>query len=340
MIRKMKAKSFFVSVLALTLILILSACGSSDKTDGVADKSSDSELPEGYPDKGIDALVGYAPGGGQDVIMRTTGQVLNEAGIMEQPFVVTNKPGAGGRIAAEEVKKQKDDPYKLIVIPEYGSGWDPRVPDLKFSDFKPIASLSTSELFIYVHENSPYKTIDELIEALKTEKDLTISTLGPVDGGEAFKWDLIRQEAGIDKLNFVPMAGASESLTAVLGSQADVSLGVLPVIQDYIKTGEVRVLAVASDERSEDLPDVPTLKESGVDLTFNRYTGIWTGGDVPDAVVNYWAESFKEMTETDTWKEFLKKRGLKPFYKGPEEYKELIEVEGTKFKEYVENLEG
>jgi putative tricarboxylic transport membrane protein len=336
MMKKMKANSLFVILLVSALMLVLAACNSSD-----AASSSDGEkegLPQNYPTKSIDALVGYAPGGGQDLIMRTTGQILNEEGIMEQPFVVTNKAGAGGRIASEEVAKQKDNPYKLIVIPEYGPGWDPRLA-LKFSDFKPVASLATSELFIYVHKDSPYQSIEELLSSLQTEKDVTIGTLGPVDGGEAFKWDLIRQASGIEKLNFVPMAGASESLTAVLGGQIDTTFGVLPVIKDYIKTGEVRVLAVLSEERSKDLPDVPTLKESGVDVTFNRYTGIWTGGDVPDEVVDYWAENLKKMTETDTWKEFLTNRGLSPYYLDTEEYSKLIKTEGGKFTEYVEGLE-
>lgn len=340
MVRKMKAGSFFVVLLVTSIMLVLAACNSSDATSS-SEKSTDGNegLPKGYPQKSIDALVGYAPGGGQDLIMRTTGQILNDEGIMSQPFVVTNKAGAGGRIASEEVAKQKDDPYKLIVIPEYGPGWDPRL-DLKFSDYKPIAALSTSELFIYVHKDSPYQTIEELLSSLKTEKDVTIGTLGPVDGGEAFKWDLIRQGAEIEKLNFVPMAGASEGLTAVLSGQVDTTFGVLPVIKDYIKTGEVRVLAVLSEERSKDLPDVPTLKESGVDVTFNRYTGIWTGGEVPDAVVQYWAENFKKMTETEKWQEFLGKRGLSPYYLDPVEYSNLIETEGVKFKEYVEGLEN
>lgn len=337
----MKAKSFYVSVLALALILILGACGSSDNTNTASNEGNNenNELPENYPNKPIDALVGYAPGGGQDLAMRTTGQILNDEGIMEQSFVVENKPGAGGRIALQEIAKAKDDPYKLIVVPEYGAGWDPRV-DLPFSDFKPIASLSTTEIFVIVQEDSPYETVEDLVNALKTEQGLTISTLGPVDGGEAFKWDLIRQEAGIEKLNYVPMEGATESFTAVLSGKVDTTFAVLPVIKDYIETGEVRVLAVLSEERSEALPDVPTLKEAGIDVTFERYTGIWTGGEVSDAVVNYWAENLKEMTETDAWKEFLQSRGLTPFYKGPEEYTKLIETDGTKFKEYVESLDN
>ncbi|MEW9052484.1 MAG: tripartite tricarboxylate transporter substrate binding protein [Neobacillus sp.] len=336
--KKMKAESFVIMVVTV-LMLVLAGCNSSDTaSSSEKSKGGDEGLPKDYPNKSIDALVGYAPGGGQDLIMRTAGQILNDEGIMKQPFVVTNKAGAGGKIASEEVAKQKDNPYKLIVIPEYGPGWDPRI-NLKFSDYKPIAAIATSELFIYVHKDSPYQTMNELLSSLKTEKDLTIGTLGPVDGGEAFKWDLIRQGAGIEKLNYVPMAGASESLTAVLGGQIDTTFGVLPVIKDYIKTGEVRVLAVLSEERSKDLPNVPTLKESGVDVAFNRYTGIWTGGEVPDAVVTYWADSLKKMTETEAWKDFLGKRGLSPYYLDSDEYSKVIEVEGTKFKDYVEGLD-
>lgn len=337
----MKKTSFYLSIISVALILILGACGSSTESNTASDeeKEGKSELPEDYPNENIDAIVGFEAGGEQDIIMRTVGQVLNSEEIMDQSFVVENKPGAGSRLAFEELKKANDDPYKLIISPEYGPGWDPRKPGIEISDFKPIASLSASDLFIVVSGKSPYETIDELMEALKTEKDLTVATLGPVDGGEAHKWDLIREEAGIEKLNFVPMAGTSESLTAVLGGKVDVAFGVLSGMKDYIETDEIKALAVTSEERSEYLPEVPTLKESEIDVIYTRYTGILAGGNVPDDIIEYWEEKIKEMTETDSWKDFLEKRSLKPFYKGTDEYVEMIKSDGSNFTEYIEGLE-
>lgn len=334
MLNKLKIKSWFTHFLLMILIIVLTACHSveSDST------TTNSDLPKNYPDESIHAMVGFEAGGGQDVIMRTAGELMNEEGIMDQPFVVENKPGAGGILAAKEVAKRKDDPYQLMVIPEYGAGWDPR-SDLDVKDYKPIASVATSDIYIVVRADSPYSSVNELFEALKSNDKMTISTLGPVDGGEAFKWDQLRELIDADIFNFVPMEGAVESFTAVLSGQVDVTFGVLPVIKDYIKEGEIKALAVLSDERTEDLPDVPTLKESDIDFSYSRFTGIWTGADVSDAVIEYWEKKLKELAETDAWETFLDNRGLSPFYKNTEEYTKLVEKEGSDFREYVNNLE-
>lgn len=338
MLNKWHVKFSITSLLFIIMIIGLAACGSTEadsKTDG---NDANDELPENYPEKEIDAIVGFEAGGGQDVIMRTAGEILNEEDIMNQPFVVENKPGAGGIIGAKEVAKRKDDDHLLAVMPEYGAGWDSRT-DVGYDDFKPISAVATSDIYIVVRADSPYDSVNELFDALKEDKDMTISTLGPADGGEAFKWDQLRELIGADQLNFVPMEGAVESFTAVLSGQVDVTFGVLPVIKDYVKKEEVKVLAVLSDERTEDLPDVPTLKESDIDFAYSRFTGIWTGEDVSDAAVDYWDEQFQALTETDAWDSFLENRGLSPFYKDREEYTDLVEKEGSDFAEYVENLE-
>ena len=329
-------KKFFRFLMtALLVLFVLSACNE----DGASGKSKENEgLPKDFPSKKIDALVGFAPGGGQDLIMRTLGQIMEEEGIIDQSFIVENKTGAGGRMAGEEVKKDSANPYKLIVVPEYGLGFDPR-QEIEFSDFKPIASVSTSEVFVIVRQDSPYDTIEEFLAALKEKNDVTISTLGPVDGGEAAKWDEIRQAEGIDKLNYIPTAGAVESFTGVLSGQVDATFSVMPVIKDYVETGEIKVLAVASEERSEDLPDVPTLTEAGLDVIFHRYTGIWTGGDVSDEAIQFWAEAIEKATQTEQWEKFLANRLLKPYYNASEDYVDIVKSDGEKFTEYVESIE-
>ncbi|HLR66996.1 MAG TPA: tripartite tricarboxylate transporter substrate binding protein [Virgibacillus sp.] len=338
MFKKWNFKYAITSFLLIIMMIGLAACSSSEADSANNDANAESELPENYPDKEIKAMVGFEAGGGQDVIMRTAGEILNEENIMDEPFVVENKPGAGGILAAKEVAKQKDDSYLLQVMPEYGAGWDPR-SDLDYNDFKPVSAIATSDIYIVVRADSPYDSVNELFDALKEDDDLTISTLGPADGGEAFKWDQLRELIGADQLNFVPMEGAVDSFTAVLSGQVDVTFGVLPVIKDYVKKEEVKVLAVLSEERTEDLPDVPTLKESDIDFAYSRFTGIWTGADVSDAVVDYWDEKLQELTETEAWDTFLENRGLTPFYKDREEYTELVETEGSDFADYVENLE-
>ncbi|MFY0545907.1 Bug family tripartite tricarboxylate transporter substrate binding protein [Brevibacillus sp. H7] len=321
-----------IHFLLITALVFLAACSSNSAGN------KDNGLPSNYPDKPIDWLVGFVPGGTIDLTARQASKILNEQGIVSQPFVIKNMPGGGGALAFQELKKRKNDPYVLVGMYEFG---DPiwKGIGIEPSDIKPIIPLVASEVLVIVRKDSPYKTIEELLDALKSNPDLTISISSAIDGVETFYWDQIRQAYGIKKINYVPTGGGSESLTRLLGGQVDATLGIPSNVQDYIKTGDIRVLAVLSEKRSESFPDVPTLKEKGIDLVYKRTYGLVTGGEVPDATVDFWFKALKKVIETEEWKKMAKQRHLEiPTVQSPEEYYQYYMTSGEQYQKYVNSL--
>src|SRR5699024_9524506 len=141
----------------------------------------------------------------------------------------------------------------------------------------------------------------------KDPRSLSIAVSGAIDGTEASRWYSIYNEiqggnADAYDLNFVPQDGASTP--SVIGGHTDVALENPAVAMDHLKTGDIEVIAVLSQDRLESFPDVPTLVEEGIDIVHSRARGWWIGKDVPEEIVEYWEDKLKQATETDDWKQY------------------------------------
>lgn len=315
----------------LFIFLVMSACSS--------EAEENAELPENYPDEIVEVLVGFGAGGGTDLSARNMVEALNKEGIVDQSFKVTNMTGAEGNIAIEELRSRKGNEYTIEAIPEYGLGlWQ---EEARLEDFAPIAQVATDYQTIAVHKDSPYNTAEELLNAIKEDpKSIVISSATSLSGGVGWKWDQIINEAGMEDItpNIVPMEGENEALKSLLGKEADVTFVIPQLAMEHVENGGIKLLAVMTDERTEQFPDVPTLKEIGVNVNYYRPRGFWMNGDASEEAVKYWEGALKQMTETDTWKEYVKGSGLLNEFKGSEEYKNYIEEDGNSVKDYYESF--
>lgn len=327
-----KNSRFFILSFCL---LVLMACSSN------ASSENEEELSEDYPDKTLEVLVGFAAGGGTDLSARNMTESLNKEGIVEQSFMVENLPGAEGGIALRELHSRIGDEYTLEAIPEYGlSLW--KEDEVNLEEYTPIAQVATDYQTIAVREDAPYNNIEELLEAIQNDpKSIVISSATALSGGIGWKWDQIIKEGdlGIDP-NIVPMDGESEALTALLSGDADVTFVVPQLAKEHVENGDIKLLATLTDERTEQFSDIPTLKEAGIDVTYYRPRGFWMNGDIPDTVANYWEEALMQMSETDSWKEYVEDSGLLLEFKGQKEYTDYILEDGQSFKEYYDKFEG
>jgi putative tricarboxylic transport membrane protein len=340
---KNKGLAMFLVLFGLLFLVACSSSESSGTTEEEPKKEADSEgqLPEGYPDQTIEVLVGYGAGGGTDLSARNMIEALNSSGIVDQSFVVENITGAGGAIAMKELASSGDE-YTLEAIPEYGSGlWNNTAGDLGLSDFTPIAQVATDYQIIAVREDSPYETIEELLDAMKEDsQSVTIPIASSLDGGEPWRWYQVADGYGIEgELNLVSLEGGNAALTALLGGDGDAIFVVPQLAADHIEKGNIRGLAVMTDERTDQFPDIPTLKEKGVDVTYYRTRGFWMSGNVSEEVANYWENAFKEMMETETWEKYIENSGLLPIFKGREEYTNVIAEDGAAYKEYFKSFD-
>jgi tripartite-type tricarboxylate transporter receptor subunit TctC len=228
---------------------------------------------QAYPDRPLKIVVGFAPGGTNDILARLVAAKLQEK--LKQSVIVENKPGAGSSIGNDYVAKAKPDGYTLLVSSSGGLTTNPvlmkNLPYDPAKDFEPIALLGSFPLVVTVSAQLPVKTFADLVKFSKTTKD------GKVDNGTpttsfVLVAETISAESGL-KFNHVMYRGSGPVVAALLGGEIQVGVLDSPAVVTQVKAGKLRALAVTTGKRSAALPDVPTLAESG----YAGYdTPIWT----------------------------------------------------------------
>ncbi|MFP4209913.1 MAG: tripartite tricarboxylate transporter substrate binding protein [Alkalispirochaeta sp.] len=252
-------------VLFLTgLVFVLSFAGAGGQQEAASSGGADGELD--WPTQPINLIVPYAAGGNSDFNARAIAKYLPE--ILDQPVVVTNVPGSGGTIGAAQVKDAEPDGYTILVhqlslsIAEAAGMADYGIQDFEVGS---VFSKASPEVLV-ARSDAPFDTTEELIEYSQENPDevrLTANT------GASTMWLAIGLENAGAELNIVSSGGSGERLQLVLGGHADIVPLNYSQIKDYVDEGDLKIIASASDERSELIPDVKTLRESGVEAGYD-----------------------------------------------------------------------
>ena len=297
------------------------------------------QIPENYPDKPIEFVVQFAPGGGSDNMARMITSILAEEGIVDQTINVVNREGGSGSIGQAYVAGKEGDNYTIMTMTS-ALVTSPVVLDLEhnYEDFTPIARLAADQLLIVVPAASKFQTIEDLLEAARAEPD-AVSWGGTGLGGEdSLLLGKIEQASGAN-LNYVSFESGGEVQVALLGGHIDVASSNPNEIIGQLEAGELRPLAVAGDERLSQLPDVPTLQEKEIDVLFEQARGIVGPPGMDPAAVQYWADALKRMTETESWKtDYLERNMLLDAWLGPEEFGQWMAEETERTVELVEGM--
>lgn len=253
------------------------------------------------PDRAVEFIAMYGPGGGHDIMMRTSSQMMIEEGITEASIQVRNLPGGSGARAMEYLNQQDGSGYHLtaatstlLTTPLRGG------TELSHEDFTPIALLARDPAIVLVNSDSPYETMDDLLAAAEDE---TFNFASTSIGGQGHLIALrLAEEAGVE-FNYVPFDGDGELSAALMGNQVDIISAEYGTAFDFIQSGDFRPLAVSADEKIADLPDVPTLPELGYDVVVMLPRGVVGAPNMPEEARDYWVEAFRELAETDRWQE-------------------------------------
>jgi len=217
-----------------------------------------------YPTKPVKIIVPFTPGSATDILARLVGDQLSRA--LGQPFVVENKPGAGGIVGTQSAKDAAPDGYTLIAAGSGPFGINPGVykslPYDPVRDFEPIGNIALTPQAIVVGAQSPYKSVRELVAAAKAKPgELSFASLG--NGSTShLTMEAFQQAAGI-KLNHIPFKGSSDAQSQIIGGNVVMMSDTVPGLLTQVKGGKLRALGVAIPQRSPFMPDVPTLAEQG-----------------------------------------------------------------------------
>ena len=239
-----------------------------------------------YPSRPVHLIVGFAPGGGNDIVARLMGQWLSEQ--LGQSFVIENRPGAGTNIAAEAVVNAPPDGHTLLLAGLPNATNASMFGKLNFNfirDIAPVAGIIRVPNLLVVSPSVPVTTVPGFIAYAKASPGkVNMASAGtgtvPHLSGELFKL-----MAGVDLVH-VPFRGNGPALTALLGGQVDVLFPSLPSTIEYIKAGKLRALAVTSATRAEELPDLPTVGEFVPGYEVSAWYGVGAPKGTPAAIID------------------------------------------------------
>lgn len=294
-------KTSMRAVLAVLMAATVSACGAT------ADKAE-----EGGPVAGLRLMVPNTPGGGYDTTARTIAKVMEDNQIAAG-VEVFNLSGAGGVVGLQRTVNESGN-GKLAMqmgLGVVGASYTQKSP-AKLTQTTPLAKVIEEPGAIVVPENSPYQTITDLVTAWKADPGKIAVGGGSSPGGPDHLLPMrLAKTVGIDPrtVNFVSYDGGGELLPAVLGGKIAFGASGVGEFLDQVEAGQVRVLAVTSEQRLDAVQDVPTLKESGIDMSFTNWRGIVAPPRISDADRQQWIDVLTRMHETGAWKAEVAKHG-------------------------------
>ncbi len=280
------------------------------------------EDPSKYPARPIHIIVGFAAGGGNDIIARVFGQKLAES--LGQPVIVENKPGGGAIIATEYVAKSAPDGYTLLMSAS-GISINPavyaRLPYDAVKDFVAVSELASFPLILIVSAASPIKSVAELVAYAKANPDKT--NYASSSASFQLVTELFKQKTGAP-MQVIPYKSANESVLAVISGQVTTTIADAGPVVSQVKSGTARALAIAAPRRMDDLPDVPTLKEAGADVDAVLWSGIFIPRDTPSAIAKKLEGQFMRIAKLPDVIARLKTLGIDTVGNSSEEFSKIL----------------
>ena len=274
------------------------------------------------------------PGGGWDFTCRTIGKIMYDIGVVDAPIQVTNMAGGGGGLAFATVVNERNEDPDLIVAAS--SATTTRLAQNAYGGMTAdqvrfVGAIGIDPGMIAVAKDSPYKSLNDLVDAILADPGSVAFAGGSAVGGfDHMKPLMVLQRAGftdITKIKYIGLDGGGDAITQTIGGFTQAVTGDLSEVVGFLKSGDMRVLAVLTEERVPGFEDIPTAKEQGYDVVAGNWRGLYIPGGVSDEVFNTWAERLQAVAESDEWKQAMRDRGLAPFT-----------LVGADFQNYVNNL--
>jgi tripartite-type tricarboxylate transporter receptor subunit TctC len=291
---------------------------------------------QGYPSRPVRVLVGFTPGGGTDILARFLTPRLSE--YLGQQFVVENRPGAATNVATEMAAKAAPDGYTLLFTTSALAINASLYKNLQYDalrDLAPVSLLAESPNVLVANQNVAAKDIRELVELARAKPgSLNYSTAGAGTSqhlaGELFK---LRTKTDIVH---IPYKGTAPALAGVMGGEVQFSFANVPAILAHVRSGRLRALAVAGGRRSQQLPEVPTMKDAGIEgVEVPVWYGLLAPAGTPQDIVKTLADAAMKAARSPELKPRLLEQGAEPIGGTPEEFSRLLREEIAKYADAV-----
>lgn len=290
----------------------------------------------------VSATAGFAaeciapanPGGGWDFTCRQIGKIMHDIGAVEKPVQVTNMAGGGGGLAYTHVVSERADDKDLIVAASSATATrlaQNAYAGMTADQVRFVGAIGIDPGVIAVAADSPYKSLKDLVDAAVSDPSSVAFAGGSAVGGfDHLKPLMILKEGGladITKVKYIGVDGGADAVTQTVGGFTQAMTGDISEIVGFLRSGDVRALAVLTEERVPGFDEIPTAKEQGYDVVAGNWRGLYVPKDISDSDFQMWAERLQKVAESAEWKEAMTANGLAPFT-----------MVGNDFQGYIDGL--
>ncbi|MGZ5092239.1 MAG: tripartite tricarboxylate transporter substrate binding protein [Burkholderiales bacterium] len=292
---------------------------------------------QSYPFKPVRMLVGFAAGGGADVVARGLSPRLTET--LGQQVIVDNRPGANGLIAAELVSKAAPDGYTLLVAPgnyAFAPAMDAKVSLDMASAFAPVSLLAETPLLVVVHPSLPVKTIPQLVALAKSQPGKLSYASGGIGGSAHLATELFKTLTQVNIVH-VPYKGTGAAIADLVGGHVPLCFCTLPSVFPQTKQGRLRAIAVTTARRTPAAPEVPTVAEAGVPgYEMSQWYGLLAPAGTPSAIVDRLNAEIGKALKHPELRSRFQADGAEPSGSSPQEFGAFFKAEIAKWTRVVQ----
>lgn len=339
----MSFKKVMTTMVAGTVVtaMLLTGCTSKATT---TTGSAPAEVK--YPTKTLEFIAPAGAGGGWDLTIRSVAKTLQDSKLVSVAMPVTNKPGGGGGVALSylQEKKGSDTVVAVYSAPLLLINLTGQTP-LGYKDVTPLARLMADYDVFAVSKNSPYKTINDVMDALKKDiKSVKVGGNSAAGSLDHLAFLTMAKAAGVpvEKLKDIDFISFQDGSAPaqLMGGHIDLLSSGLGDIKGILESGDAIGLATTADKRIGEgaFAKIPSCKEQGIDATFVNWRGLFGAPGMPDYAVKFWVENLKKMTETDEWKELCKQNGWDTIYMDNVEFTKFIEKTNAEYTELLSSI--
>lgn len=320
----MKKISFFATMIAATFL----------GTAAQAQSSNDA-----FPNKPIRFVVPFPPGGGNDILARALAPKMSD--ILGQQVVVDNRAGAGGNIGADFVAKSTPDGYTIVIASNQVT-MNPwiysKLPFDIAKDFAPVAQVASVPMLLAIHPDVPANNLKELIALAKSKPgSLNYSTPG-LGTPQHIAFEVFNYDAGI-KVTHVPYKGTTPSIVDLIGGQVQATIGTMASLEQHVKTGKVRPIAVSTPKRSPAMPDIPTIDEGGLTgYNVPLWYSVLAPANTPRDIVAKISAAIRDAMQDPQTKAQLVRQGFVESYLNPQQMADLIKQDLAYWQRAIKNI--
>jgi tripartite-type tricarboxylate transporter receptor subunit TctC len=278
-----------------------------------------------WPSKPVKFVSPYPPGGSVDPLARLLAAKIGDS--VKQNFIVENRTGASGVIGTEYVAKSAPDGYTFVFIFDTHAVHQALNPNLSFDpikDFEPVMIVGTAPMAITTGAQKPYKSFEDVLKAAKSAQGVTLGNVG--NGSLAHLTTILLSQAA--RAKFVPVAykGGGPLSADLIGGHVELAMASTAAQARHVQSGKMRALALTGDKRSHTMPEVPTLKEMGIDVVAHAWWGILAPAGVPKPIIDkFHAELVKAIKLPDVNKALSETQGMDVVALSPQDTKKWIE---------------